>query len=402
MAKKLISGLYSTEFYRLLEGALLARGYASLEDWLAENPNYWFDEEAWKSLYTLAPFENPARTFDQKIGERSVPIMATYLSDEAEGPLLPTDGVSQKTGEIPRMGRGVAFDIAAYEKMQMLARQGVDVQDAYYDQFVKDTMNLIQSIHSQRSFTGFQVESKGSYLTTKETSSGGIVGFEINLNPIAENRKKCGGFWLGEYKHGTKVAWGTAGSKPIGDLEDMYNFGWRMRIIPRDPSKSVFRMSASNWELMKANADTRARVALWKYGPKSADDLAAYEYVSEEDLENYLKSLKIPNVDVESYYGFGTVINPKTKKFETVETEAFDPNTVVLRPAGNFGEFQWKRTTNILATADSPIMYTDGGAMAICEDRGKKGLVFQIESICLPVPKAIQTVLYLSTNEAAS
>ena len=70
--------------------------------------------------------------------------------------------------------------------------------------------------------------------------------------------------------------------------------------------------------------------------------------------------------------------------------------------AGRFGEIQWKRANNILATADSPIMYTEGGSMAICEDRGKKGLTFQIESICLPVPAAIQTVLYLSTNEAAS
>ena len=74
----------------------------------------------------------------------------------------------------------------------------------------------------------------------------------------------------------------------------------------------------------------------------------------------------------------------------------------MLRPAGKFGEIQWKRATNILATADSPIMYSEGGAIAICEDRGKKGLVFQAESICVPVPKAIQTVLYLSTNQAAS
>ncbi len=400
MAKNLISGLYSTEFYQLLEPGLLARGYASLDDWIAEQPNYWFDEEEWKSIYTLAPFENPARTFDQKIGERSVPIMATYLSDEAEGPLLPTAGFSKKTGEIPRMGRGVAFDIDAYEKMQMLARQGVNVRDAFYDQFVKDVMNLIQSIHAQRSFTGLQVESKGSYVTTKETSSGGIVGYEINLNPIAENRKKCGGFWLGDFKHGTKNAWSSASAKPIGDLEDMYNYGWRMRIIPRDPAASVFRMSGSEWEVLKAHADTKARVALWKYGPTSGS-LSAY-VVSDADLKGYLNEIGLPAVEVVSYYGFGTLINPATKKFETVETEAFDANTVVLRPAGKFGEIQWKRANNILATADSPIMYTEGGSMAICEDRGKKGLTFQIESICLPVPKAIQTVLYLTTNEAAS
>ena len=400
MAKNLISGLYTTDFYKLLEPGLLARGYANLQDWLAEQPNYWFDEEAWKTIYTLAPFENPARTFDQKIGDRSVPIMATYLSDEAEGPLLPTDGFEKKTGEIPRMGRGVAFDIDAYEKMQMLARQGVNVTENYYNQFLKDTMNLVQSIHSQRSFTGFQVESKGSYVTTKETSNGGIVGFEINLNPVAENRKKCGGFWLGDYKHGAKYAWSNANAKPIGDLEDMFNYGWRMRLIPRDPKASVFRMSASEWEVLKAHSNTKARVALWKYGPTSGS-LTEY-VVSDTDLKGYLSDISLPVVEVVSYYGFGTLVNPRTKKFETVETEAFDSNTVVLRPAGKFGEFQWKRANNMLATADSPIMYTEGGSMAICEDRGKKGLTFQIESICLPVPKAIQTVLYLSTDEAAS
>ena len=401
MPEKLISGLYSTDFYKLLEPGILARGYKSLEDWIAEQPNYWFDEEEWKSIYTLAPFENAARTFDQKIGERSVPIMATYLSDEAEGPLLPTDGFSKKTGEIPRMGRGVAYDIDAYEKKQKLARQGVEVNDSFYDKFVVDTIKLFQSIHSQRTFTGFQVESKGSYVTTQATSSGGIVGFEINLNPIAENRKKCGGFWLGEYKHGTKYAWSSANAKPLGDLEDMYNYGWRMRIIPRSPAASVFRMSATEWEVLKAHADTKARVAFWKYGPVNPDYLAQY-VVTDADLNGYIESLTMPKVEVVSYYGFGTLINPKTKKFETVETEAFDANTVVLRPSGKFGEIQWKRANNMLATADSPIMHSEGGAMAISQDKGKKGLVFQIESICVPVPKAIQTVLYLSTNEAAS
>lgn len=399
MAKNLISGLYSTDFYKLLLPGLLARGYASLEDWIEEQPNYWFDEEKWKEIYTLAPFENPARTFEQKIGERSVPIMATYLSDEAEAPLLPTAGGSRKTGEIPRMGRGVAFDIDAYEKMQQLSRQGINVQEPYYDQFVKDSLNLFQSIHSQRSFTGLQVESKGSYVTTQATSNGGIIGYEINLNPIAENRKKCGGFWLGEYKHGAKYAWSNPNAKPLGDLEDMFNYGWRLRYIPRDPSASVFRISASAWEVLKANADTKSRVVFWKFGP-TAGSTDAY-VVTDEDLKACIKSLGLPAIEVESYYGYGTILNPKTKKFEEVETEAFDANTVLLRPAGKFGEFQWKRSTNILATADSPIMYSDGGAMAIAEDKGKKGLVLQIESICLPVPNAIQRVLYLSINEAA-
>jgi hypothetical protein len=47
--------------------------------------------------------------------------------------------------------------------------------------------------------------------------------------------------------------------------------------------------------------------------------------------------------------------------------------------------------------------YTDGGAIAIQEDKNAraKGIKFSAETLCVPVPTAIERVLYLNTAEAA-
>ena len=50
----------------------------------------------------------------------------------------------------------------------------------------------------------------------------------------------------------------------------------------------------------------------------------------------------------------------------------------------------------------SPIYYTEGGAIAVAQVLDPKGVKFSAESLCVPVPYAIQRVLYLSINEAAS
>jgi hypothetical protein len=398
---QLISGTYDSAFYQLIQGALAARGYASLADFLAQEPNYWFNEEEWRQVYDLAPVENPTRIFEQKIGGVNVPVMAAYIADEARGPLMATEGASKETGEIPRMGRGYSFDIAAYEAMQTAQRNGVDINGRVWDRLLMDFGRLTKTVHSQRTFTGYQVESKGSYVTTKVTSGGGLVGFQIDLHPVAANNFKCGGVSLSGYTtQGTKYAWSNASANPLGDLEDLYNQGWRTHLISKDPSKSVFRMSASAYELLKNHATTKAAVAFWKFGPTSGS-LSPYR-VSDADLAAFMKeSLNIPAISVVSYYGFGSVLNKATMKVESVDTEAFDSNTVVLRPAGKFGEIQWKRESNLFATVLSPLYYSEGGAMMYQQDLGQKGVHYEVSSICVPVPYDQKRVLRLAINQAA-
>lgn len=397
-----ISGTYDSAFYQLIQGALAARGYATLADFLAQEPNYWFDEEEWRQVYDLAPVENPTRIFEQKIGGVNVPVMAAYIADEARGPLMATEGASKETGEIPRMGRGYAFDIAAYEAMQTAQRNGVDVNSRIWDRLLMDFGRLTKTVHSQRTFTGYQVESKGSYVTTKITSGGGLVGLKIDLHPVAENNYKCGGVSLSGYtSKGTRYAWSSENANPLGDLEDLYNQGWRTHIIPRNPASSVFRMAASAYEVLKNHATTKAAVAFWKFGPTTGS-LAQYR-VSDEDLAAFMrKSLNIPAISVVSYYGFGSVLNKESLKVETVETEAFDSDTVVLRATGKFGQIQWKRESNLFATVMSPLYYSEGGAMMFQQDLGQKGIHYEVSSICVPVPYDQNRVLRLAINEAAA
>lgn len=393
-------GIQSANFYDLVNFALAQKGYNSIADFIREAPNYWFDDEVWKELFPIAPYENPERTFMQQIGEAYTPVMATYLADDAETPLITNEGVEMRTNEIPRMGQGYLFNSKSYDDARKLNRVGVDaVVNSAYDAFSLDVMKLIRGIHTQRSFTALQIESKGSYITTKQNNNGGIQGFKIDMNPLASNKKSAGGFG----SRGVKAAYSDPNANPIGDLQDMFEYGWRNRLISADPSRSVFRMADATWETIKNHASTKKAVAMWKTGYLAAAENLASVNVTDGDLKGYLASLNLPTVSISKTYGFYERVNKDTQKIEKASMSAFEENIVVLRPAGVLGQMQWARVSNLFATPDVPMYYTDGGAIAIQEDRNAraKGIKFSAETLCVPVPTAIERVLYLNIAEAA-
>lgn len=393
-------GIQSANFYDLVNFALLQKGYASIADFIRDAPNYWFDDEVWKEIFPIAPYENESRTFMQKIGETYTPVMATYLAEDAETPLISNEGFEMKTNEIPRMGQGYLFNSKSYDDARKLNRVGVQaVVNTAYDAFSLDVMKLIRGIHTQRSFTSLQIESKGSYITTKQNNNGGIVGFKIDMNPLASNKKGAGGFGT----RGVKAAYSDDSANPIGDLQDMFEYGWRNRIVSVDRTRSVFRMSDATWESIKNHVSTKKAVALWKTGYlASAENLGGVN-ITDADLQGYLTSLNLPAVSISKTYGFYERVNKDSQKIEKVAMSAFAENTVVLRPAGAMGQMQWARVSNLFATPDVPMYYTDGGAIAIQEDKNAraKGIKFSAETLCVPVPTAIERVLYLNTAEAA-
>ena len=397
---KLLQGIQSANFYDLVNFALLQKGYASIADFIRDAPNYWFDDEVWKEIFPIAPYENESRTFIQKIGETYTPVMATYLAEDAETPLISNEGFEMKTNEIPRMGRGYLFNSKSYDDARKLNRVGVQaVVNTAYDAFSLDVMKLIRGIHTQRSFTSLQIESKGSYITTKQNNNGGIVGFKIDMNPLASNKKGAGGFGT----RGVKAAYSDDSANPIGDLQDMFEYGWRNRIVSADRTRSVFRMSDATWESIMNHVSTKKAVALWKTGYlASAENLGGVN-ITDADLQGYLTSLNLPAVSISKTYGFYERVNKDSQKIEKVAMSAFAENTVVLRPAGAMGQMQWARVSNLFATPDVPMYYTDGGAIAIQEDKNAraKGIKFSAETLCVPVPTAIERVLYLNTAEAA-
>lgn len=393
-------GIQSANFYDLVNFALLQKGYNSIADFIRDAPNYWYDDEVWKELFPLAPYENESRTFMQKIGETYTPVMATYLAEDAETPMITNEGFEYRTNEIPRMGQGFLFNSKSYDDARKLNRVGVEaVVSSAYNAFSLDLMKLIRGIHTQRSFTALQIESKGSYITTKQNNNGGIQGFRIDMNPLAANKKGTGGFG----KRGVKAVYTDPNANPIGDLQDMFEYGWRNRIVSPEPSRSVFRMADATWEVIKNHASTKKAVAMWKTGYlASAENLAAVN-VTDADLMSYMSSLGLPSVSISKTYGFYEKVNKETQQIEKASMSAFEENIVVLRPAGAVGQMQWARVSNLFATSDVPMYYTDNGAIAIQEDKNAraKGIKFSAETLCVPVPTAIERILYLNIAEAA-
>lgn len=392
-------GIQDANFYDLVKYALLQKGYPSIADFIRDAPNYWYEDEIWRELFPMNPYENPTRAFEQKVGDRYVPVMATYLADDAETPLISNDGIEVRTAEIPRMGQGFLFTAKSYDDARKMVRAGADaVVNTVYDQFTLDTMKLIRGLHTQRSFTALQIESRGYYISTKQNNNGGIEGYRIDMNPVAANKKGAGAFG----SRGVKAAWSSEDANPIGDLQDMFEYGWKNALLSSDPTQSVIRMSYDQWEAFKNHPRVKKAVAQWKTGYLAPVDNLSAVHVTDGDTEAYLKSLKLPAVSVSNTYGFYEKVNKETQRIEKVAVSAFAENTVVMRPAGPMGTTQWSKVTNIFSTDDVPVYYSENGAIAIQEDTNAraKGKKFSAETLCVPVPTAIDRVLYLITNEA--
>lgn len=393
-------GINDANFYDLVSYALLQRGYASIADFLRDAPNYWYDEEEWKKLFPMNPYENPTRAFEQKIGDNYVPVMAAYLADDAEKPLVSNQGFEMRTAEIPRMGHGFLYTKKSYEDARRLSRVGVDaVVSKVYDQFSLDTMKLIQGVHAKRTFTALQIESQGYYIATKQNNAGGLDQFKIDMHPLAENKKNAGGYG----SKGVKAAYSDTTANPLGDLQDMFEYAYKRNILSEDYTKSIFRMSDSQFDAIKNHASVKKSIALWKTGYMASVDNLANVIVTDEDIARYLVSLKLPAISVSKTYGFREKLDKTTQKIVKEGLSAFADNTIVLRPAGVMGEMQWSKVSNIFATESAPTYYSEGGAIAIQEDTNSRatGKKIDAESLCVPVPTAIERVLYLNTAEAA-
>jgi hypothetical protein len=398
----MIQGINDLGFYDLINGALNFAGYADIKTFFERAPKNWFDTENWRNSWNIEPYENPTRDFKQYIGEVEIPIMATYLADDAETPLISNQGFEVKTNNIPRMGIGYLFGVKAYEDARKANAQIGEINSRLFDAFRRDSFSLISGIQSQRSFTAAQVESLGYYKTTSLNNNGGISNVEVGFSVPAANKKNAGGYAVVGYSNGTKNAWSGSSAKPIGDLKDMFHYGWVNGIISANKAESNFRMSKTAYEVLKEHIDTRTRIATYKNGIKISDaDYSGFE-VTDRDLNDYMTGIGLPLISVDEYYGFTEYVDAN-QELKRKEVEAFDSSSVVLRPKGKVGSFQWSRVPNIFASATSPIYYADGGTIAIQEDimSRQNGKKFSANSLCIPVPYAVHKMLYLDISEAA-
>lgn len=387
----------SSEFYNMMNGAVLAaRGYKNLGEFYRDEFLHSFDGAQWKEIFTMDTEENRDGKFTQYIGSRRVPIMAAYTTREGKAPLITNEGFELQTKDIPLMKLAYSFNEKSVEEGAFLEANGGKARlGSIFDSFRVDNSDLIMGIHAQRSYTSFQIESTGKYLSTLQNNSGGLNGLLIDFSVPKENKRKCGGYGT----KGKKKAWTDPLASPIGDLIDMYRYAGDNGI-----DVDVYRMNQATHDTLIDHPDTKKRIAAWKTGYLATDSALEGVIVDELDLDNYLaRAAKIPAISIVKWKGASQYLDPDTQTIKHLPLVAFADNTVLLRKSGTMGSIQWKKQTNLFATSVNPIFYTDNDSIAIQQMiySDANAMMFTAKSSNIPVPGDVSKLLYLTTNEAA-
>lgn len=400
------SGLKDANFASLIEAALATRGFRSVADFIEKIHNYYEDEQDWRKLFPLSPDANPDRVFKQYTGTEFAPILATYIADDAEAPLMTNDKAGLRTGSIPRMSKRYMFDAESYETSKRLIAAGNESRglSKAFSSFLVDNIKLISTIHQQRTFTSLQVESKGMYVSTQANNPDGPIGLQIGQGFPTDHQFKAGGVFASGGQ-GTKYAWSDDSANPIGDLQDLYDYGWKNRLFSNDPKRLVFRMSQALYTTFKNHATVKTAIYLWKGGyVAGSNTMVPYFRVTDNDVQEYLVGIGLPAIEVVPTYGFAPYFDSSNKTIKKAALSAFDPTKVILREKGVIGEMQWYQVTNMFSTIDNPMYYTDGGSISIQQitSTRQKSIEYTADTLCVPVLAAINRILSLDTSEAAS
>ena len=393
---------YQSDFYRLLQGALLQSNgrYENLEvffrDEFSENA---FPNAKWKELYSVAE-QNEDGEYYQMIGVNTYPVMTSYTAFDAEGQLISNDGFKLSSKTMPRMKIALNFNEKSFRDGQkMMNRGGLPEYDRIFRSFNKDASDLIAGCEVLRSYTGLQVESTGKYVSTQKNNAGGLIGltFDFLEHAPKSNSRKAGGFGT----KGKKFKWTDTKAYPLGDLVDMHKYYTKNL---RVPFRGVFRMSEATADLLLEHPSTIEEVTIWKTsGMVSADNLSRV-HVTTQDINDYMtERLKLPPISVEDWHATYQCIDPATQQVKKTPLQAFEDNVVLLRPEGYVGDLQWQAPTTMFATPANPMYLADGGKIGVQQEifSGRKAMQFTAEATGITVPRNIYYFLYLDVANAA-
>lgn len=380
--------------YALLNNALQEFGYENLNSFYDTAFADKFGGVKWRDTFTQGD-ASISETYTQITTEKGLPVMAQYVSFDADGPTIANEGFAISSGDMPVMKLGFNFnDKSMKETAKILQLGGTVPLQPVFDKFLVNNAKIIGGIHAQINYTAFQVESTGKFITTVQNNTGGIRGLQFDFQIPAANKKAAGGWG----SNGTKYVWSADEAFPIGDLRDMYQHA-----VDNLIQVGVFRMNKATWQLLINHATTKTAVNTYLY-PTIASGNIANIPVMETVVKQYLVGLGLPPIEVVEDISPVGVYDPATATMVTKNMRGFADNTVVLRPAGAIGTFQWSMPSMDFATAANPAFLTEGGMMRVAQyiDSRAESMKFEAKLIGIPVLEIPQYMLYLDVATAAS
>lgn len=390
---------HNSEYYKIISEALSSYGYSSMSDFFAEEYKDYFQDAEWRQLLAVGN-ENPSGKFTQTIGGRRIPILATITADDGDAPLMGTRGAELQTLEMFKTKLAYTYNEKSVEEAAMLLQNGARSfnRRAIFDNFVLDNAILIDSINVARSYAAFQMESTGKLATTATNKAGGMVGINIDYQVPVANKVKAG------FNNAPKIAWtdltglGTTGvADPLQDLVDLFKRSKLSR------EGSVIRMNEDTWVTILEHPATKERLAYYVTGYLVPSANVSSFIVLEDQLKAYMeKGLRLPRVEIVSYVAATQAIDVNTQEIAYNDLKAFNDNTVLIRPSGLIGFYDWKRITNIFSTVSNPMYYAENGMTAVQQLNytAEKAAKIVAEASGAPNPYDVSKWFYLTTNAA--
>lgn len=385
----------NSDYYNLITGSLNSvRGYSDISEFYSREFNKYFDSSQWRSLLDVGD-ENRTGRFTQVIKGRDIPVMASYVADDGDAPLIGNTGFELQNLEMPKSKLAYMFNEKSVEEGAFLVSNGAREfnSQSIFNSFLRDNVNLIGGINVLRSYSALQAESLGAIRTTAENKAGGMIGIDIDFRVPSSNRKKVG------FGSAPKFAWSNAKADPVQDLLDLVAFGDKEFI-----DYGVFRMNKATFNVLLNHPATRRRVLVWKTGGMVQESLISEIHVGRDDLRNYLSdSLGLPAIEVVDWRATSQVLDASTQSIKYKGLTAFADNVVLLRPAGKFGVYDWKRPNNLFATQSNPLYYAEGGMTAVQQltSTRTKSATFTAEGIGIPIPYDVTQCVYLDISKTA-
>lgn len=333
-------------------------------------------------------------TYEQMEATVNLYPMATIVDYASPAPLRGTHGASLSTGSVPRMKHGFVINEKEIRTQMLLLQKGANLNiPALQEILFNSTDQLIGGNYARLNHMAYEAVSTGKYVLNATSNPDGIP-LEFDFKVPAANKKKCGGFGA----IGKKYVWSDmTDSNPIGDLQDMVKYA-------KDNFKpyGVFSMSYNTWQKFITHTKVREQVLLSLRFENAATIAATYP-VLEDQINTFLRGLRLPPIEVVDVAAAAEKYNPTTKKLEWTPTYPFVDDVVVLRPAGMVGEIKCAEPI-VVPDPASRFAYFDGGRTVLKQffDGRANTQSIETELTALPVLSMPKNMLYLDTTQAAS
>lgn len=400
------------QFYDFIGQGLASMGYVEngvaslgmyLNDMLAEK---WNAERTYAQMgFSLDPDIKLHPTYEQIEATIRPYTMATYTDYDSDGASKSTDGMLLKSGELPIFKHEVYLDRKKIrDKMALVDELGgmrADIVDAVMDLFFTSVDSLIGGNFNTVQFQRHQIV--GNYGKLVINAENNPYGLPVELDFGVPSKNKNTSIWFTKKKDGTIVQKPAVGKTidPIKVAKD----------IMRHAKDDDF-MPAGHWECSLRTKEDMLEMPYWRtmfavaQRPDITDDTMRIAWANTQDddvIWNYIVKKLGGRIDVIDAVGSVEFINPKTKKTQYHNIQAFPEGILAFVPDGEIGNVQSGKPIWIDSGNTRSALF-DGGRTLIREIRDGEHMTIKTksESQTLCVPNATRWFYYLKVMEVAS